>query len=167
MFLDFLTFGKSFCHWLQKQFVDGLGTYLLYCTSQQVTSQMPCLTCICFQKNTTSSEEYFISNDYPTRFSMLSQLDLASSACCMIHELRAPSYCANLGSYIFKNFSFDFFVLWTVRYLIRLQNIPLLNLISAFFEVAFIVVVAITQHKKIQHQLLALSYQLVNKLDGM
>ena len=33
-------------------------------------------------------------------------------SCIMIHELKTPSCCPILGSYIFKDFSIDFFVLW-------------------------------------------------------
>ena len=45
-----------------------------------------------------------ISNDYT----------LASLTCCMIHELRAPSYCPNLDSYILKKSTWFKKITWFV-----------------------------------------------------
>ena len=62
---------------------------------------------------------------------MLSELGLASLARVMIHELRDPSYCHNLGTF-FKIFLL--IILFFVGYLISLLNILLLNLVSTFLN---------------------------------
>ena len=82
-----------------------------------------------------------ISNDYP----IYRVQHLASSSCCMIHEMRDPSYCLNLGSYSFENFSFDFFVLCWIP-LDFFAKFPASQLGKRFFKVVFVVAVTLCSY---------------------